>query len=511
MPRAAPQPHDFRHPELAGFVDQVRYASERVRLDQLHRAEQLHDELEPDTPYPVAFLIFRITRHQPAQAAPDTVPGEAARHDLRLVIDLLSRSLDLAPRADDFTQPSLCEHWGVSRRTLGRLRDRGLRWRMVRGGAVGGAKPTSGGRRVVRFPALAVADFERRHGAALAAASSFQRLGDDEKSALIGRARRIVAAWHERRRGHELTRQAVIDHLARRGGRAGETLRQLFERHDRAAEPGERVFDVRAAMTASDWRDVRRSLRAGVSLRELARRYQRSGSALRRHVQQRRLAATRRINLAHHRAATFDRDDAEAVLLGRPALPPARDDLDHAEARRLASARVAGVEPDPMFTLTPLTADAARRLAVRLNYLKHRAARCREEIDPLHPAAGELDRFARWVHEAGNLRDELVRRHLPTLRSVVERQLDPAAPDRDTRRLDLLSLGLLELIETVDQHDPFHNRSLADVVRNRLLRRFASHRPPPPDPQRAHRRVNEADIAPRLHRLAATRQVRLLA
>jgi len=65
------------------------------RLAQLSAAEELLLELQPAKAYPFNFIVFRITGYSPKQIDQALLTGIALQHDLGLLIEQVSETLDL--------------------------------------------------------------------------------------------------------------------------------------------------------------------------------------------------------------------------------------------------------------------------------------------------------------------------------------------------------------------------------------------------------------------------------
>ena len=103
----------FKHPALKQLTDQqVRFAPPTRRLEQLARAERLLAELDLTRQYPYQFVCFRLTGFR-TNSYPDLlISGDDLRHDLRLFIDRLDRSLTPVPAPlSARTEPSPKQNW----------------------------------------------------------------------------------------------------------------------------------------------------------------------------------------------------------------------------------------------------------------------------------------------------------------------------------------------------------------------------------------------------------------
>ncbi|MFW6059854.1 MAG: helix-turn-helix domain-containing protein, partial [Phycisphaeraceae bacterium] len=302
MPRRLQQ--TFHCSPLEELTHQLLFAPPTKRIEQVQRTERLHDEIEADCPYPLDYLVYRITGYRrDGEGESVLLVGEAVRPDLRLIIDQLSRSVALP--ADD--EPSetieqVARRLSVSVKTVNRWRKAGLRWRWM--------VPRAGARPQIVIPRSALERFTERHTKRVRRATRFSTIPENERTALIERARRIVRDSDRR-----LTLNQVADRLAKQRGRALETIRLLLEKHDQA-NPAEAIFtDQRGPLTPREKRVIERAHRRGVPVSRLAERFERSRPSIHRVIRERRAAAARQIDLRHVHSATFERDDADAVIL----------------------------------------------------------------------------------------------------------------------------------------------------------------------------------------------------
>src|SRR5256885_16312315 len=126
---------DYQNPELRELRDQqIRFAPRTKKLQQVEAAERLIAEIDPDKTYPYEYVCFRITSYRPTETAPSKIKGEDLRHDLRLFVEDLSDSADMA--ADNIgeqvlTVEELAKQFNVSTKTISRWRELGLVSRRV--------------------------------------------------------------------------------------------------------------------------------------------------------------------------------------------------------------------------------------------------------------------------------------------------------------------------------------------------------------------------------------------
>lgn len=428
---------------------QLRFAPIEALVRHVERIESLVREVDPDAAYPADWVVFKVTSFRPGPhgppfngVQPTLIKGEDLLADLPALVERLSAgarmdSSDLAAEgAVDLAD--LCDRWNVSKKTIDRYRRRGLIARR----AVG---PT-GKPKLVFMPGV-VNDFAARHGAELARAAEFTRLGPDLEARILRRA-----AKYRRLYGCSLNQAAK--RLAMRFERSHETIRQLLSRH--AIEPdGTPVFDDPGPIDEQQRRTAFRAWRRGLGPVEISKRWRKSpATVLRAILLERTIRVRVLINagaLSAPHAVMFDRPDAESVVLApqpvRTGLggPGRTDLLDWLNAARVRTVPI-GVE------------ETSRATAYQ--FLRYRAAVLTGALDKYNPRAGAIDQIETTLRWASLIKAELVRAHLflavHTLEGILGAPLDELPIVGNSARLRALiaeSLGAVG--EAVDQYDPY--------------------------------------------------------
>jgi RNA polymerase primary sigma factor len=471
--------------ELLHWLESV---SAEKRLEIVHRAEQLHDSIEPGATYPFEYLAYRLTGFRRDWGDDSLLVGEAVAEDLRAMIDRLSRSVDL-PAGDEDAMPA--DLWAlrldISTKTLSRWRKLGLRWRWI--------VPEHGGRKVVGYTASAIERFRQRHADRLDAAMRFSQLDDKMRAALVKQARKIVAE------NPKWSLNQVAQRLADLTGRALETMRGLLKRHDEQ-HPDSPMFPRQQPMSRRELRQLAHKYKEGTSIAELARRTGRNAAALRRMLRHRQVAIAHRLRLNYHEAALFERPDAEAFLLERGAESKLGE-------QPLSSVPTEGLPDDValLYRQPVLSADTVRRLFLRFNFLKRCAAMNRKGWGKELPGARALSEFERDVARAGRTKHLLTRLHLPTVLSVARRHLLNVEDPGNRRLLMMLEAGNATLAGEIDAYDPVKRPTFDSVLTNRLLQRYATLAD---EPIKAVRRVTPKALAKKLIEAANESGVYLL-
>jgi len=447
---------------MEDLVHQLLYAPPDRRAEDIQRAECLHDEIVPTQNYPLEFLTYRITDHRVPEQRDTTLVGKALQPDLRLLIDSLSRSIDLPPSTTEIEESTqeLASRMSVSTKTIERWRSAGLRWRWI--------TPTPGSRKRVVFPRSGIDFFLSTQGERAQSAASFSRIPQRQRAKLIARARKLA-------QGADLSLNQAAVHLARRTERGLETIRQLLEQHERS-NPHDPIFaDRTQPLTPAQRIAIARSFRRGARMSHLCKKYNRTRSTIYRTVNAIRGQEASAHELGYIALPTFEREDADEVILRPLTDPPSRQ-------RKSVSPGAIAALPRPLqpFYENPLPSQRTMTaLLVRYNYLKFRAALGREAITPTTSRAGDLDRFEALIAQVHATRSDILGAALPMVLSVCVRHQTGAA-ERAYDLIDLIHYGNAHLAKLVEAFDISRNTRFESALTNHLMRELATYRPPKP-------------------------------
>src|SRR6476660_3772047 len=179
---------DYQNPELRELRDQqIRFAPRVKKLQQVEAAERLIPEIDSEKTYPYEYVCFRVTGYRPAEPAPSKITGEDLRHDLRLFVEDLSDSADMA--ADNIgeqvlTVEELAKQFNVSTKTISRWREQGLVSRRL----------IFDGRKRVGFLRSSVDRFVNTNVDRVRRGERFSQLSEDDRGEIVERARRLMHA-----------------------------------------------------------------------------------------------------------------------------------------------------------------------------------------------------------------------------------------------------------------------------------------------------------------------------
>src|SRR6185369_16382677 len=86
---------EFRLDSTRSLARQMTFTPRETLVAQLSSAEGLLHNIDPAKAYPFDFVIFRITGYRPKLVETGLLTGLALQHDLGLLIETLSSTLDV--------------------------------------------------------------------------------------------------------------------------------------------------------------------------------------------------------------------------------------------------------------------------------------------------------------------------------------------------------------------------------------------------------------------------------
>lgn len=452
----------FRSEVLEDLTRQLTFVPPNRRRQDIDRAEQLYWEIDPDRNYPLEFIIYRITSYRPDTTPAATFVGSAIRADLLVLVERLSESLEERV-ADHDPSPldiaAVCRRFNVSGKTISRYRREGLfARRMI---------DATGRKRLVFLPS-SVARFEQTRGQKVRSAAKFSRFSDEERHAMIVRARRIAS-----RTG--ASPYQVARHLARKYGRSIEAVRRMLVAHDRR-DPRVAIFrNHTPPLTEAQQREMYRAYLAGEAVAAIARRFRRERTAVYRAINLCRAASLEAMDLSYIANPTFEHPDAEEVILGPGGSQDEPEELPAAtKAADAAPGDGVGAYVLELYGQPVLDEETEQSLFVRYNYLKYRAATMRAALNPTQPASSHLDRIETYLRRAARVKQRLVKANLRLVVSVARKHLS-GRPGKEAIG-ELIAEGNLVLVEVIDTYDVTRGNRFSTYLTWSLMRRFAQDR-----------------------------------
>lgn len=446
-------------------------------MEQVRKAERLHDEIDPVGIYPVDYLKFRVTGHRPADEDDTLLVGEAVLADLRLMIELVSKTLamPLSENESAMTLDALASHWNISTRTLGRWRKRGLRVRWARLHE----NDSEADARVVVMQ-NAIDHFAQKNPTLLAKAAAFDTIGEKDRQAIIDKARKLAADG-------EKSLNQVSRTLSQDVGRALETIRQLLQNHD-AQNPDSAIFADRIKpLTPRQQQVIHRAHERGIAIEKIARHYGKTPSTIYRAIHHRQAMTLRNMKWTFIPTPGHDRPDADDIYLPKTIPTPKPCEINAADLPPAIAS---------IFTQPGLEPADARSMLITLNYMKFKATCMRDALDRYEPRVSDIRSLQAMVHQIDHLRSRLAQAHLQHVLTAARRHLQGKPAWGQAVLLALLEAGNRVLFETLEQFDPSRQQTFANLLGYRLMRHFAQMEL---DQPRAMRKADPQQSVTQLH------------
>jgi RNA polymerase primary sigma factor/RNA polymerase sigma factor len=439
---------DYRDAKLKELRDQLtRFAPKGKKIEQAGLAEKLYGEIEPDRPYAFDYLCFRITNYRPETPSRHSLASADLKHDLRLLIEDLSDSADVA--VTEVAEPvhtvdELSKMFRVSTKTISRWRDSGLVSRRL----------LFGGRKRVGFLHSSVERFVSNNRDKIRRGERFSQLTDDEKSEMIERARQLVEGGASL---SDVTRQ-----LADQMNRSPETIRYTLKNFD-ADNQSLAIFpNHRGALTEDDKRSIFKLYTHGATVAQLCKRFKRTRTSIQRILLDVRLEQIVELPLDHIYNEDFELTSREAEYLGpvpEPATAPRKARVPVGLPSYLAA----------LYDVALLTREQEYHLFRKMNYLKHKAGRLRESLEEARGnKTAIMDEIDELYELAVLVKNKIVQSNLRLVVSIAKRHV--ASTDDF---FALVSDGNMSLIRAVEKFDYSRGNKFSTYASWAIMKNFA--------------------------------------
>ncbi len=438
---------DYRVPVLRQLRDQqVRFAPREKKLDQANRAERLLNELDPKRTYPYEYLFYRITEFR-ADSAPHTlIEGEQARHDLGLFVEDVSDSADM-PVEDAgeqvHTVEDLSRLFHVSTKTISRWRQQGLVSRRF----------LFDGRKRVGFLQSSVERFVSSNEERVKRGEKFSQLTSEERDEIIERARRLA---HTGGCPAEITRR-----IARHVNRSVETIRYTLKQFDQK-HPDLAIFPEQTGPLGDEAKQrVYQQYRRGESVDTLAKRHCRTKTSIYRIINEMRAKRLMELPLDYIDNDIFAKSNQEAAILS----PLPQGDGPQRKVRAPS-----GLPPylASLYEVPLLNREQEYHLFRKFNYLKSKATKLREDLDPARAKSSVMDEIEALYEEAVKTKNQIVQSNLRLVVSIAKRHVNSTDDF-----FSLVSDGNMSLIRAVEKFDFQRGNKFSTYASWAIMKNFA--------------------------------------
>jgi RNA polymerase primary sigma factor len=442
----------YRIDKISELARQMQFTPHDNRLNQLNAAEELLHTIDDTKAYPLEFVVFRITGYHPRAINPELLAGMSLQHDLGLLIEQVSDTLDVhtskSPEPvlsiDDVT-----ERFNVTSKTIQRWRRRGLPARRF---------VFPDGKRRVGFLVGSVERFFSQHRDQVARGTNFSQVDDTERQDIIRRARRLVGECG-------CCQKEVIRRVARKLNRAELTIQHILRKYDET-NPGQAIFTTPAdPITELRRVKIARAYRRGMSLAVIARRVCRPRTLVYRAIIEERLERLGRRKIRFIDDPLFHQEDGREII----------DQLLKAEELAaeisIEERRVPRDLPPYLQELyrTPLlTPGRERALFLKFNFHKFQFVIARRRLEPRAARMRDLDALETHLQSATAAKNSILRANLRLVVSIARKHLRPGLS-----LMELVSDGNITLMRAVDGFDVQRGNKLSTYATLALMKGFA--------------------------------------
>ncbi len=210
-------------------------------------------------------------------------------------------------------------------------------------------------------------------------------------------------------------------------------------------------------------REIFQRRRRGESMEALARRYGLSPSTIRRIITGERYRRIVELPLEYISNDQFERFSAreEEAVVGPP--PPPEKPPKRVKPPAGLPPYLASLYETPL-----LTPEQEIHLFRKMNYLKHKAARLRAQLDPAAPANALMDRIEQIYRHSVAVKNEIIRANLRLVVAIAKRY----ATNSETL-FELVSDGNISLIRAVEKFDFARGFKFSTYATWAIIKNFA--------------------------------------
>jgi len=425
---------------------QIRFAPTDQRLQQVEVAERLISEIDPQRIYTYEYVCFRITGYRPDAYARTQISGEDLLHDLHLFVEDLSDATEQKVEnigEQVLTVEELAKQFNVSTKTIARWRELGLVSRRL----------VFDGRKRVGFLRSSVDRFVKNNQERVVRGSRFSQLSDEQRQDIIDRARRMASAGGGQ---SEIARR-----LAKRANRSVETIRSTIRQFDRQ-HPELAIFpDLTGPLNDAQKTRIYQAFKRGMSVEKLMKQFGRTKTTIYRVLNEVRAQRIMELPLDFIPNPRFARKGAEAACLAP---------MPESETPARKVRRPTGLPPylASLYEMPLLTREQEQHVFRKYNYLKYRAGKLREELDPAAPKAALMDEIETLYQQAIETKNEIARANLRLVVSIAKRHVTP-----DQNFFELVSDGNVSLLRAVEKFDFARGNKFSTYASWAIMKNFA--------------------------------------
>jgi RNA polymerase primary sigma factor/RNA polymerase sigma factor len=234
-------------------------------------------------------------------------------------------------------------------------------------------------------------------------------------------------------------------------------LKQFDQEH-----PEQAVFHGQGGpLTDETKQRIYQQHRLGTSVEDLARKHCRTRTTIYRVLNEMRARRIAQLPLDFIPNPSYNKPSLEAEILGPMPQP---------ETAGRKSRGPTGLPPylASLYEVPLLTREQEYHLFRQFNYLKSKAGRLREKLDPVHPRTSEMDQIEQLYERAVEVKNQIVQANLRLVVSIAKRHVY-ATDDF----FSLVSDGNMSLIRAVEKFDFARGNKFSTYASWAIMKNFA--------------------------------------
>lgn len=439
---------DYKNPWVQQLRDVAQQdASRENLLARIDAAERLIASVDVEQHYHSGQVLEHLDQEQDVPVESERkVHGRDLVHDLRLLVEDLSDAAELPADAmgeQVFTVEELAKQFNVSTKTISRWRELGLVSRRL----------VFDGRKRVGFLRSSVDRFVRNNAERVERGARFSQLTDEQRAEFIDYARELAAGG--------AVQSEIARRLAERSGRSVETIRAALKQHD-IENPESAIFPALGGpLTDAQKHNVYQAYRRGATVDKLCSDYNRTKTTIYRVINEVRAERIMELPLDNIDNPRFSRKGADNAILGP---------MPEAETPTRKPRRPSGLPPylASLYEMPLLTREQEQHLFRKYNYLKHKAAKLRKELDLEAPKASLMDEIEELHEQIVATKNQIARANLRLVVSIAKRHVTP-----DQNFFELVSDGNVSLLRAIEKFDYARGNKFSTYASWAIMKNFA--------------------------------------
>jgi len=344
----------------------------------------------------------------------------------------------------------LARHFSVSTKTIQRWRRAGLPTRKL---------VVRGGRKRLAFLESSVQWFSHSRRQQIERSSRFSQLTEAQRRDIVRRARRMVSFT-------QCSLADVARRLARRSGRAVETIRYTIRKHD-LEHPEEAVFPQMALpLEEQEKVSIYRNFLRGTPAPDLAQRFRRTRGSVYRIITEMRARGVLARQIGYVYNPQFDLPNAGELILS----PAQQGDLGGPEKAHPSAHPPPDLPPylRSLYEVPLLNVQREQALFRRYNYVKYKADMLCKRLDPSRARTTQLKEIESLLLHANAVKNQIIRANLRLVVSIAKKHVGGSQS-----LFELISDGNVSLMRAVEKFDYTRGTRFSTYASWAIMRNFA--------------------------------------